>query len=88
MTADMLSSVKKTDDPICGTVTSGGTESILLAMKTYRDFARIKRNVKKPELIVPVTAHAAFDKACQYFNIRMVHIPVNAHFQADIAQIV
>ena len=86
MTASMLSS-KKTDDPICGTVTSGGTESILLAMKTYRDFARVKQNIKKPELIVPVTAHAAFDKACQYFNIKMRHIPVNEYFQADISQV-
>jgi len=86
MTATMLSS-EKTDDPICGTVTSGGTESILLAMKTYRDFARVKQNIKKPELIVPVTAHAAFDKACQYFNIKMRHIPVNEHFQADISRI-
>ncbi|MCD4678538.1 MAG: aminotransferase class V-fold PLP-dependent enzyme, partial [Desulfobacula sp.] len=86
MTASMLSS-KKTDDPICGTVTSGGTESILLAMKTYRDFARVKQNIKKPELIVPVTAHAAFDKACQYFNIKMKHIPVNEFFQADIGKV-
>jgi len=86
MTAAMLSS-QKTDDPICGTVTSGGTESILLAMKTYRDFARAKKNIKKPELIVPVTAHAAFDKACQYFNIKMKHIPVNRYFQADLNQV-
>ncbi|MBU0465090.1 MAG: aminotransferase class V-fold PLP-dependent enzyme [Proteobacteria bacterium] len=86
MTASMLSS-KKTDDPICGTVTSGGTESILLAMKTYRDFARVKQNIKKPELIVPITAHAAFDKACQYFNIKMRHIRVNEYFQADISQV-
>lgn len=86
MTAAMLSS-NKTDDPICGTVTSGGTESILLAMKTYRDFARVKQNIKKPELIVPITAHAAFDKACQYFNIKMRHIPVNEYFQADIGKV-
>jgi len=86
MTATMLSS-KKTDDQICGTVTSGGTESILLAMKTYRDFARVNKNIKTPELIVPETAHAAFDKACQYFNIKMQHICVNKNFQADISQI-
>ncbi len=86
MTAAMLSS-KKTDDPICGTVTSGGTESILLAMKTYRDYARAKKKITRPELIVPVTAHAAFDKACQYFNIKMRHIPVNDYFQADISQV-
>lgn len=86
MTSNMLSA-KKTDDSICGTVTSGGTESILLAMKTYRDFALTKRNVKKPELIVPVTAHAAFDKACQYFNIKMRHVPVTENFKADINEI-
>ncbi|MDY6792957.1 MAG: aminotransferase class V-fold PLP-dependent enzyme [Thermodesulfobacteriota bacterium] len=86
MTASMLSS-QQTDDLICGTVTSGGTESILLAMKTYRDFARAKRNIKKPELIVPVTAHAAFDKACQYFNIKMKRIPVNDHYQADLSKL-
>jgi len=86
MTSAMLSS-KKTDDSICGTVTSGGTESILLAMKTYRDHARAKQNITRPELIVPVTAHAAFDKACQYFNIKMRHIPVNEYFQADISQV-
>jgi len=80
-------SAKKTDDSICGTVTSGGTESILLAMKTYRDFALTKKNVKRPELIVPVTAHAAFDKACQYFNIKMRHIPVTENFKADINEI-
>lgn len=82
MTSNMLSS-EKTDDNICGTVTSGGTESILLAMKTYRDFARKKKKIKNPELIVPVTAHAAFDKACDYFNIKIRHIPVNEYFQAD-----
>lgn len=86
MTATMLSS-KMTDDPICGTVTSGGTESILLAMKTYRDFAKVSKNINKPEVIVPVTAHAAFDKACQYFNIKMRHIPVNEYFQADIHEV-
>ena len=86
MTASMLSS-QKTDKPICGTVTSGGTESILLAIKTYRDMAKFNKNIKHPELIVPETAHAAFDKACQYFNIKMKHISVNRSFQADIGQV-
>ncbi|WP_457551212.1 aminotransferase class V-fold PLP-dependent enzyme [Desulfobacula sp.] len=86
MTAAMLSSAKSAD-PVCGTVTSGGTESILLAVKTYRDFARAKKNIKKPELIVPVTAHAAFDKACQYFNIKLRQVRVNEFFQADISQV-
>ncbi|HIE17212.1 MAG TPA: aspartate aminotransferase family protein, partial [Dehalococcoidia bacterium] len=77
MTANMLGA--KAAGPatgeICGTVTSGGTESILLAMKTYRDWARDTKGITKPEMIVPSTAHAAFDKAAQYFNIQIIHIP-------------
>lgn len=69
---------------VCGTVTSGGTESILLAMKTYRDKAREERGITEPEMIVPVTAHAAFDKASQYFNIKQVKVPVDSNFRADI----
>ncbi len=72
-------------DEICGTVTSGGTESILLAMKTYRDLARERRGIRKPEIVAPVTAHAAFDKAAQYFGIKLVSIPVDAGFRADLS---
>lgn len=61
----------------CGTMTSGGTESILMACKAYRDFAKAKRGITEPEIVVPVTAHAAFDKACYYFGIKLVHIPVD-----------
>ena len=81
MTADMLG---KCDQDICGTLSSGGTESILLAMKTYRDRARDQKGITKPEMIVPVTAHAAFDKASQYFNIKIVHVPIDASYRADV----
>lgn len=81
MTASMLGS----EPGVCGTVTSGGTESILLAMKTYRDWARERRGIHRPEVIVPRTAHAAFDKAAHYFGIRLVRIPVDARFRADVA---
>jgi glutamate/tyrosine decarboxylase-like PLP-dependent enzyme len=73
-----------THSPIVGTVTSGGTESILLAMKTYRDWAREKRGITRPEMIAPVTAHAAFDKAAQYFGIKRVEIPLDAQMRADV----
>ena len=81
MTASMLG---KGDQDICGTLSSGGTESILLAMKTYRDRAREEKGITKPEMIVPVTAHAAFDKASQYFNIKTIHIPIDENFRADV----
>jgi sphinganine-1-phosphate aldolase len=85
MTAHMLGA-DKSENPreICGVVSSGGTESILLAMKTYRDRARKERKITSPEMIVPVTAHAAFDKAAQYFNIKIVHIPVDESYRADV----
>lgn len=60
MTAGMLSG---SPGGVCGTVSSGGTESILLAMKTYRDWAEAEKGITEPEIIAPVTAHAAFVKA-------------------------
>lgn len=71
-------------DGVCGVVTSGGTESIMLAMKTYRDWARKEKGVKKPEMVVPTTAHAAFDKAAECFGIKMKHIPAGVDCRADI----
>ena len=76
-----------TNDEICGSVSSGGTESILLAMKNYRDQAREMKGITQPEMIVPVTAHAAFDKAVEYFNIRMVHVPVDKNYRADVTAV-
>ena len=71
-------------DEICGTVSSGGTESILLAMKAYRDWARDRKGITQPEMIMPVTAHAAFEKAAQYFNIKPIRIPVDQTYRADV----
>ncbi|KAH7644323.1 sphingosine-1-phosphate lyase [Dermatophagoides farinae] len=65
------------DKNCCGSVTSGGTESIVLAIKAYRDYARDIRGVRKPELVAPQTAHAAFQKACHYFCIKYRSIPVD-----------
>jgi len=67
MTASMLHGGPQA----CGVVTSGGTESILLACKTYRDWGRAERRITRPEIIIPSTAHAAFYKAAQYFNLRL-----------------
>ncbi len=84
MNAEKVNDVEDADDEVCGALSSGGTESILLAMKTYRDWAREMKGIRNPEMIVPSTAHAAFDKASQYFNIKMKRIPVDENFKADI----
>ncbi len=72
-------------DKVCGTVTSGGTESILLAMKTYRDHARMKRGITRPEIIAATTAHVAFDKAADFFGLKLVKIPLGADYKMNVA---
>jgi sphinganine-1-phosphate aldolase len=85
MTAGMLGGGHAADGaPVVGTVNSGGTESILLAMKAYRDFARERRGIAAPEIVAPVTAHAAFDKAARFFDMPLVRVPVDDGFRADL----
>ena len=75
----------KGDHDVVGNFTSGGTESLILAVKTARDFARAKRpQIKEPEIILPTTAHAAFHKACHYLCVKPVLVPVDTTtFKAD-----
>ncbi len=84
MTAHMLGGGQPgAGTPVAGTVTSGGTESILLARKAYRDFARARRGIAEPEIVAPVTAHAAFDKAAGYFDMPLIRVPVDDGGKAD-----
>ncbi|MFW2388346.1 MAG: aspartate aminotransferase family protein, partial [Polyangiales bacterium] len=85
MTARMLGAEEASDARVCGSVASGGTEGILLAMRSYRDWARDTKGITSPELVVPTTAHAAFDKAAQYFGLRLVKVPVGPDYRADVA---
>ncbi|KAJ9709890.1 hypothetical protein PVL29_001394 [Vitis rotundifolia] len=85
MTAALLGSKEKASGgQICGNMTSGGTESILLAVKSSRDYMKAKRGITRPEMIIPESAHSAYDKAAQYFNIKLLRVPVNKEFQADV----
>lgn len=67
----------------CGVITSGGTESCLLAVKTYRDMARAERGVKKPEMVLPVTAHVAWFKAAEYFGVKPRLLQLDGQLRAD-----
>ena len=62
------------DPKVCGAMTSGGSESILTAVKAARDWARATRGVRRPEMVVGVSAHAAFFKAAEYFGVRLVRV--------------
>ncbi|HOD72631.1 MAG TPA: aminotransferase class V-fold PLP-dependent enzyme [Deltaproteobacteria bacterium] len=76
------------DRDVVGTFTSGGTESILLAVKTARDCFRAERpDITRPEMVLPMTAHAAFYKAADYFDVVPVAVPVDPEtFRADAAR--
>ena len=58
-------------------MTTGGTESIIMAVKAYRDYAFFERGIKYPNMIVATTAHPAFDKAAQYLKIKIIHVEID-----------
>jgi sphinganine-1-phosphate aldolase len=80
-TRDLLGGTEEVDgEPVVGTVTSGGTESCLLAVKTARDAWLAARGTRpgsaRPRLVAPVTVHAAFHKAAHYFGLELDLVPV------------
>ncbi|QMW22149.1 pyridoxal phosphate-dependent decarboxylase family protein [Sandaracinobacteroides saxicola] len=66
------------DADCVGNFTSGGTESCILAVKAARDHARAVRGIAEPEIVLPVTAHACFQKAAHYLDMPMRLVPVDA----------
>ncbi|MCP3102358.1 aminotransferase class V-fold PLP-dependent enzyme [Myxococcus sp. K15C18031901] len=83
--ADAANAGRPQAEHICGAMSSGGTESIMLAVKTYRDYARDERGITRPEMVAPSSAHPAFDKAAHYFGVKMVRVPVGPDYRADVA---
>jgi sphinganine-1-phosphate aldolase len=76
-TLSMCASIFHGDSKVVGTLTSGGTESVLCAVKCYRDRARAKwPRITAPEVVAPQTVHPAFEKAAEYFDVKIVHVPV------------
>jgi sphinganine-1-phosphate aldolase len=77
------------DSQTVGNITAGGTESIILALKSARDYFRDKKNpTATPEVILACTAHAAFFKACHYLGLKPVLVPVNPqNFQIETDKI-
>lgn len=73
---DFARTITNGDSEVVGSVTSGGTESCLLASKTARDLWRAGGNEGIPTMVAPTTVHAAFHKACAYFDMEMVAIDV------------
>jgi len=68
-----------------GAMTSGGTESILMAVKTARERGRAERGVTRPDMVVPFSAHPAFAKASHYLGIELKQVPLRPDFRADVS---
>ncbi len=71
-------------DPEAGTMTSGGTESIFLAVYTAREEAR-SGGIEQPQLLLASTAHPAFTKAAHYLGVEEIRVPVGDDLRADVA---
>jgi len=71
------------DDEVCGSITSGGTESILNAMLVYREWGR-EKGITQPEFVAPQTIHPAFEKGAHYLGIKLIRVPVKPDFEADV----
>jgi sphinganine-1-phosphate aldolase len=74
------------DDAVVGNFTTGGTESIMMAVKAARDRSReLRPDLTRPTMVLPVTAHAAFHKAAHYFDVEAVSVPVDTTtWKADV----
>ena len=71
-----------------GIMTSGGTESILMAVKAAKEYTKLNRpNVKHPEIILPKSVHPAFNKACDYFSITPRIVPISEDYRVDLAEV-
>jgi len=68
-----------------GSMTSGGTESILMSMLVSRERARA-RGIERPQILAPFSAHPAYAKAAHYFDLDLVSIPLDSAYRADLRE--
>ena len=82
---DIVSGWVHGDDATAGFMTSGGTESLVLAVRSARKRAeREGRNLKRMNMVLPSSAHAAFEKGADYFEVESRRVPVGADWKADV----
>ncbi|MBI5030401.1 MAG: aspartate aminotransferase family protein [Chloroflexi bacterium] len=82
----MVAALLGSDGSVVGNMTTGGTESLLMVVKTARDYARVKHpEIHEPEMILPASAHPGLDKAGEYFDVKAIRTPVDSDFKANVA---
>ena len=67
-----------------GVVTSGGSDSLVHALYSYREEAREARGVRMPNVVLPVTAHVALRKGAHWLGIEVRDAPLTADFVVDV----
>ena len=79
MTLDMLhgDAARERGLAPCGVIGSGGSESIISAIYAHREWGRAEKGIEAPEMILPDTAHVAFDKGAHYFGVKAIAAPVD-----------
>ena len=82
---DMTLSLFHAPDSAAGTITTGGSESIALALKTARDRAREMIGIAAPEVVVPQSAYAVFNKLAHLLGIKVVQMTDSPEYRADVA---
>ena len=83
MASDFIG-LRDEDNQPCGTVNSGGTESILMAIYAYREYKIREGGVYKPNIVICETGHAAAIKACNYFDIDLKMIPFDSDYRMHV----
>ena len=81
----MVASLLGGDEHVVGNMTTGGTESLLLAVLTAREYARAtKPHITAPDMVLPASAHPAFEKAAHYFGVKSIRVRLRPDFRADV----
>ncbi len=85
---DMGLSLHHAPEEAVATFTSGGSESIFMALKSARDWARATKGITEPNIVLPRTGHPAFDRAAHFLCIKSVRVPTTRNdFKADPAEL-
>jgi glutamate/tyrosine decarboxylase-like PLP-dependent enzyme len=72
-------------DGAVGNLSTGGSESIFMAVKAARDWARQQARLKAPfNIVAPYTAHAAFNKAADVMDLEVRRVDTNSERHADV----
>lgn len=80
----MTASIFHPTPQVCGVVTFGGTESLINPMLVYRERGRKEKGITEPEVIIPVTAHVALEKAAHLLGIKLLKAPLRDDWAADV----